>query len=199
MLRDLDFLEIGTSNFDTLIQEATDHTYGMSVEPIRYYLNSLPNKDNIEKVNVAIKGKNRDNTCFVYYVPENVIEENNLPSFLKGCNSINEYHLQHNLLNVQHLVVKEEIRQLSIDNLLKEYNIRKINYLKIDTEGNDCYILLDLYEYLLTKDKEFYPNRILFESNDLTPRDVIINVIEKYKNLGYHIESSHMDTVLVIA
>jgi hypothetical protein len=101
MYKDLDFLEIGTSDFDTLLQSAPDELIGMSVEPIKKYLDNLPAKANVTKVNAAIKAKNRDETCQVYYITDNVIDDHSLPSFLKGCNSINEYNLQHNLLNIQ--------------------------------------------------------------------------------------------------
>jgi len=30
-----DFVEIGTSDFDTLIEQATDTTRGISIEPVR--------------------------------------------------------------------------------------------------------------------------------------------------------------------
>ena len=38
---DYDFIEIGTSDFQTLIEEASDEAIGLSVEPISYYLNKL--------------------------------------------------------------------------------------------------------------------------------------------------------------
>lgn len=41
---DLDFIEIGTSNFDTLIQTCSDDAFGISIEPLNFYLNDLPNK-----------------------------------------------------------------------------------------------------------------------------------------------------------
>lgn len=198
MVKDLDFLEIGTSNFDTLIEQATDDTVGMSVEPIRHYLESLPEKANVTKVNAAIKAGSREDTCLVYYIPEDVIAKNNLPSFMKGCNAINCYHLQHSLFNVEELVVKEEIEQISIVDLLKKHNIRKIKFLKIDTEGGDGYILLDLYEYLKDVDKVFYPDRILFESNSLVSPSLVDEVVDKYNTLGYIVESRNLDTVLVL-
>ena len=44
---DYDFIEIGTSDFQTLIEEASDEAIGLSVEPISYYLNKLPNPKNV--------------------------------------------------------------------------------------------------------------------------------------------------------
>ena len=45
------FIEIGTSNFDTLAQRATDEHVGLSVEPVKEYLEELPKKKHITKVN----------------------------------------------------------------------------------------------------------------------------------------------------
>ena len=45
-----DFIEVGTSDFHTLIQECSDESVGLSVEPISKYLDRLPNKPNVSKV-----------------------------------------------------------------------------------------------------------------------------------------------------
>ena len=51
---DLDFVEIGTCNFETLIQECASDAKGISIEPISDYLNQLPDKENV-KNNKEIK------------------------------------------------------------------------------------------------------------------------------------------------
>ena len=45
-----DFIEIGTSDFDTLL-ETTTNKIGISIEPLKFYLDSLPNNDKVIKVN----------------------------------------------------------------------------------------------------------------------------------------------------
>jgi hypothetical protein len=40
-----DFIEIGTSDFETLLQESSG--VGLSIEPLKFYLDNLPNKDNV--------------------------------------------------------------------------------------------------------------------------------------------------------
>ena len=76
-LIDYDFIEIGTSNFDTLIQSADDNTKGISVDAVKYYIDSLPNKLNVKKINVAIS--NINSFLDVYYIPEKTIEYHKLP------------------------------------------------------------------------------------------------------------------------
>ena len=84
----LDFLEIGTCNFGTLIQKATNETKGISVEPLAYYLDQLPNKKNVIKLNYAVSFSNDESDIDIYFIPEHVIKENKLDPSIKSCNSI---------------------------------------------------------------------------------------------------------------
>ena len=190
------FVEIGTSNFDTLIEQASDETIGISIEPVKYYLNQLPDKPNVKKLNYAISAEEELEIARVYYVPEDIIKNKNLPDWLKGCNSINDFHLQHNILNVKKYVDCIPVINMPIKMLFKLYEITELDYLKIDTEGYDVYILQSLFEYLQTVTKLSYPKKILFESNILTDPDKIKLTIENYKTLGYQLIFSHHETLL---
>ena len=195
-LMDLDFLEIGTSNFDTLIQ-SSQNEIGMSVEPITHYLNALPNKPNVIKVNVAITSNKTDDFVDVYYIPENVIDTVGLHPCLKGCNSIGNYHGLH-WDSVKQYVQIDKVPLMDIDELLIQYNVRKIKYLKIDTEGHDCIILSGLFEYLKTKSREYYPETILFESNEWTSSIMVDETIRIAKTCGYEIQSRDNDNTVLI-
>jgi len=85
-----DFIEVGTSDFHTLIEEATDSTIGLCVEPLDYQLNNLPNKKNVVKLNAALS--NKIGTVNLYYIDDEKIYENNLPFWVRGCNSVNKPH-----------------------------------------------------------------------------------------------------------
>ena len=196
----LDFLEIGTSNFRTLIEQADDSTIGISVEPLAYYLNQLPNRENVIKENVAIAFNNIEEYIEIYYIPEDTIKEKNLPVWLKGCNSLGKYHPKHEELGITNFVKVERVLQIPISKLLEKYNITSINFLKIDTEGGDCDILLHLKKYLDIKDRSLYPKRIQFETNFLTPNEKINEVLELYKGLGYiKGKKKKTDTVLILS
>ena len=78
-LLNYDFIEIGTSNFDTLIQSSDDETLGISVDAVKYYIDNLPDKLNVKKINVGISDVNQ--VLDVYYIPENIINENKLPQW----------------------------------------------------------------------------------------------------------------------
>jgi len=195
----LDFLEIGTSNFRTIIETADNDVIGISVEPLSYYLDQLPNPKNVIKENVAIAFDNTEKYIEIYYIPENVIEEQRLPEWLKGCNSLSNYHPKHIELGVTELVKIERILQIPIAKLLEKHNIKTIEFLKIDTEGGDCDILLNLEIYLKNKDKTFYPKKIQFETNFLTPLDKLEKVLNAYQLLGYvKGKKKKTDTVLIL-
>jgi hypothetical protein len=193
---DIDFLEIGTSNFDTLIQTCDDSETGISVDAIKYYLDCLPNKPNIKKIHTAITSDRTSDSIDIYYIPEDIIISNNLYDWFKGCNTIGDFHPLHKSHNITHLVKIEKAPLVNIDEFLTDNNIRKIKYLKIDTEGHDCVILNGLFNYLQTKSKEYYPDNILFESNTNISDQEITNTIYHGIDIGYTLISRGYDTIL---
>ena len=192
-----DFIEIGTSNFDTLIQTAIDTAIGLSIEPIKHYLDCLPNKPKVKKLNVAVSRDNTHGVLDVYYVPEDVIVAKGLPDWLKGCNSIGDYHFQHKKLNVTDLVVKQSVLMVPIADIFIEHDVTELYYLKIDTEGSDSEIMLHLYDYLKTEPSTKYPKKILFESNELSDMNQVDLVKSKFAELGYKVAYAGYDTILV--
>jgi hypothetical protein len=195
-LQPFEFIEIGTSNFDTLLENATDDIIGLSVEPIKYYLDCLPDKQGVIKSNYAIS--NYSGTLDIYYIPETVIDDNKLDNWWKGCNSVNNYHPLHIKHNLTHLCNKDTVNVITPITLFFNYKIKNVNYLKVDTEGHDCTILQSLFEYLQYMSKTFYPKKIQFESNEHTKTTDIDNIINIYNQLGYKLISRGYDTILHI-
>jgi len=194
------FIEIGTSNFRTLIQKANDNTVGISVEPISYYLNQLPNKKNIIKENVAISFENIEQDVKIFYVPENIIIEKGMPRWMKGCNSLHNYHRNHLSSKIKKYVVQEIVKEIPISKLLIKYNVTSLDHLKIDTEGGDCDILFHLFNYIKHKPKSLYPKKITFETNSLTDKTKLKNITKIYNDFGYEIQSKNKsDTVIVFS
>jgi hypothetical protein len=191
-----DFVEIGTSNFETFIELANDNTIGLSVEPLKYYLDKLPNKKNVKKLNCAISRNNKHEQLEIYYIPESVIVEKKLSWWLKGCNTVNSYHPLHKKLNITHLVNRELISCVPIGYLFDLHNITELDYLKIDTEGSDCDILLHFFEYLKHKKINNYPKTIKFESNENALLEKLQLVKSNFISLGYQITNDHNDTTM---
>lgn len=195
-LIDYDFIEIGTSNFDTLIESADDNIYGISVDAVKYYIDNLPDKLNCKKLNVGIS--NINSTLDVYYIPENIIEQNKLQNWFKGCNCINNYHPLHISHNVSHLCKIDKVKVITTYELFYQNNVRNVKYLKIDTEGHDTIILKSLFFYIKFLPKIFYPNKILFETNENSNSKEVDEIIQLYCSVGYKLESRGYDSVLVI-
>jgi hypothetical protein len=194
-----DFIEIGTSDFDTLIQKADNNTKGLSIEPIKYYLDRLPTKKNCIKENVAISDYNGIIT--IYYVPTDNIIKYNLPKWVRGCNSVNNIHkgvealLLKQKLDPTSIFVNDNVVVCELSTIIDKYNINGIYYLKIDTEGHDTIILNN---YLDTLDSLFkLPHKILFESNKLTNAKDINDIINRLILFGYELVYSNSSDTLV--
>jgi hypothetical protein len=193
-----DFVEIGTSNFATLIESATDATVGLSIEPIRSYLDQLPNRPGVKKLNCAVSRTNQNEMLEVYYVTEADIIKHQLPDWLRGCNAVGEYHFQHTALEIEHLVQKQLVPCVPIGHVFDQNDISELAFLKIDTEGSDCAIMLHLSEYLKTQPVTRYPKKIMFESNELAVPAQIEQVKKKFVALGYRITLAGYDTIVEI-
>lgn len=194
-LKNYDFIEIGTSNFDTLIEKATDNTFGISIDAVRHYIDCLPNKKNVKKITVGIS--NKSGMLDVYYIPENVIEEYKLPSWFKGCNCIGSYHPLHIKHNVTNLCKIDKVKVIPVYELFYKNNVHEVEFLKIDTEGHDCVILKCLFNYIRYLPPNFYPKQILFESNEHTKKEDVDEIIELYASLGYKVKNRGYDTCII--
>jgi len=69
-----DFIEIGTSNFDTLIENSNETTVGISIEPLKVYLDQLPNLTNVIKINCAISLTGSTDPIDFYYIDPKQIQ-----------------------------------------------------------------------------------------------------------------------------
>ena len=196
-MKDLDFIEIGTSNFDTLVQTCEDDSVGICVEPIKHYLDQLPNKKNILKVNVAITGDLvHDKKIKIYYIPEDIIVKERLHRLIRGCNKIGDYHPLHIKNKLTHLVKIDDVELVNIGEFLKNNKIRKIKHLRIDTEGHDVNIMKGLYNYICNLPEEFHPFEIKFETNSNTTNKEVDEVIELYSTLNYGVVFRKLDTLI---
>jgi hypothetical protein len=181
-----DFIEIGTSDFDTEI-EKNDNKVGISVEPIKYYLDRLPNKEKCIKLNLGIS--NYNGKCIVNYLSEETIRKYNFPGWVRGCNSINSYHktvttLCNNIgIDIEKISEKDSVDIKTLYTFMLELSITGVYYLKIDTEGHDVIILKKFYEEI--QDNMYLPHVILFESNVLSTNESINDIITSFRNIGY--------------
>ncbi len=196
-LCDYDFIEIGTSSFNTLAEQMKESDKGLSVEPLLEYLDKIP-ESNTTKVNCAITSNKISDSIEIHFIPESVIIKHNLPLWLRGCNSIGKPHLLHEKHGLQKFVSKKKVPLMNIDDFLLGNNVHRVKFLKIDTEGHDLIILKGLFEWLKYLPITFYPLKIQFESNEHYTEVEITNLIAESKLFKYEVESTGHDTILCL-
>jgi FkbM family methyltransferase len=187
------FVEIGTADFDTLIETCPDSHVGLSIDPLQCYLDRLPHKPHVRKVCAAVSDK--DGESHVYFVPFDRLQELKLPAWTRGCNSMGAPHptvvrtLLDRGLDPEAVIHKSPVAVVSFPTLVRTYGIQSIQFLKIDTEGHDCTIL-DSYMHALSAGLLPAVPRIQFESNSLTPRSAVEATLLRLAAFGYVVVAS---------
>lgn len=196
-----DYIEIGTSDFDTEIEKATEDTVGLTIEPLKHYLDKLPNKPKCIKINSAIS--TYDGHIDMYSIHPDVIEKYNFPFWVKGLNSINHYHPQalyyvKNLnLNKDEIFSIDKVEVMQFKTLINKYHITGCQYLKVDTEGHDHVILNNYLDLINNYNQNLLADKILFESNFLSDNNEITKLIQRFSKFGYQIlHQTPEDTLL---
>lgn len=191
-----DFIEIGTSDFRTIVESCSTSAVGICVEPIGSYLERLPSKPNVKKVQAAIS--DFDGEMEIYYIPLEVIQKHRLPNWVRGCNSVNKPHpTVFNMLgekNYYNLCTIEKVPVMSFNTFVDTYDIEEIKTLQVDTEGHDGTILLN-YLDLCEKLPNLYANSIKFENNVLADKEKVAQVLDRVKGL-YKVQNLPDDILL---
>lgn len=213
----LDFLEIGSCDFNTLAETITDDQYGMVIEPLTPYLSNLPNHKNLTKVNAAVLFDLGEISVF-YIKPEN-IEKYGLHEFMRGCNRVGQPHDLHvnyfetieeidkwhsfwkrpgapvgRDLVKEGIVSEVKVPTVTIQKLIDDYNIKGIKFLKLDTEGLDPDILHSYLDTIWNDTNFRLPEKILFETNcHNSPRNVS-SVIQRLVSIGYKVEVGEVNS-----
>ncbi len=186
-MTDYKYIEIGTCDFSTLMKKYPDDK-GLSVEPIKKYLDNLPNYDNNTKVNVAIS--NTNGLVKFYKLKDEYIDNpDKVPKHDRGMSSLEIAN--NSTKRLQGRARKErfelvEVPAMTVEKLLSDYNITSVEHFKVDTEGFDCEIIKQLLETSLR------PQHIKFEIGHSKQEDVTM-----IKNLliesGYNITKEGWD------
>jgi glycosyltransferase involved in cell wall biosynthesis len=177
---DYDFIEIGTSDFDTEIQCA-GLKRGISIEPVKRYLDALPNPPYVTKIHGAVS--NRSGTIDVYSVSPEDIQKYNLPDWIRGCNTVNAPHMCVAGKVPDEIIIKDNVPVYTFNDIINMCHVRSCKYLKIDTEGHDV-IILNSYLDCVSRRFPLIP-KIMFEDNGGCKKEDVEAVLEKLKGYGY--------------
>lgn len=158
-----DFIEIGTCDFVTLLQSCKDEERGLSIEAIPEYLNNLPDRPNVEKLNAVVSDSSGFDVLFT--LPEKKVNDYNLPNWLKACSRLGSPHpyvlRELGERNLQHLYEEIQVRTITIGEIIEEYSITEIGIFKTDLEGIDIDIINSLLDY-----GKVLPDKITFEYSE---------------------------------
>jgi hypothetical protein len=201
----LDFIEVGTADFNTIIESCHDDAKGISIEPLEFYLDNLPNKPFVKKLAAALVPQPISSIDTYYIEPELIDKpELKLYGFMKGCNSVgkpHDYHLKYtesstgyedeyticrNLIE-EGLVTIKRVPAITYYQLMEIYNIEFVNQIKLDTEGQDSALLNSILDYYQTSGKKL-PNIIEFETNIHNNQEDLIQVGLRLISLNYKLQ-----------
>ena len=178
-----DYIEIGTSCFDYICGK-TPNMIGISVEPVGFYLDMLPDVGGNIKVQAAIS--DRDGECEIYYIHPDTIRELKLPNYVKGCNSIDKQHPTIKKLlgdRYSEVCTVERVECITWLTFVGRYNVSDVDIVKIDTEGHDYNILTGVYKGC--EELQLFPKIINFEYNLLSNKGDMEAIIAKFVKCGY--------------
>ena len=168
---------VGNTSNDPIFNIVDKDTKLILVEPVPFLFKQL--KNNYNK-----KFYNNHNIIFINKAVSNFIGEiemtipsekndfSKLPFWASQIASVNKDHALGHIRNL--LVEKITVKTTTINEIVKEYNIREIDLLHTDTEGHDYTILMN-YNF------EIKPKQIMFEHKHM---DGLSKVGIKYNELS---------------
>ena len=150
-----DYVEIGTCDFEIGSGSIENNKKYLLVEPLKNYLDNIPDNINITKINAAVG--NEKTELKIYYINEENINKYNLPFWVRGCNKIGEKHptvlklLQELNIDDTNIFSEKTVPVITFKDIIEEYKVDHIVNLKIDTEGWDHLIFKDVIKFIINK------------------------------------------------
>ena len=150
----MDYVDIGTSDFETSLDVWHPGCRILLVEPLQHYLCALGQQPGVYKMCAAISDS--PGQCEMFHIPQDIIAAAGLPNWVKGCNRISEPHptvvklLQAQGLP-QSLIQQQSAVVLTFHQLCEIYSITQSHRVKIDTEGHDHVILKQVIDRIEQK------------------------------------------------
>jgi FkbM family methyltransferase len=181
---------IGNTSNDFLYNNINSNFKYIMIEPVPYLFNQLKENyksyNNITFLNIAIS--NYDGFIDLY-VPSEMNDFKKLVNWTNQLACTNKDHIK--TFVPECIVDKINVECKTLNTIIKEYNIKEIEYLYTDTEGHDYDILMDL-DLLLIR-----PKNIIFENKhmdgpklsfDINNAQRYFNLLNHFNEFGYDIE-----------
>ncbi len=189
------FIQVGAHDgvrFDDLYQKVThQNTHGIVIEPLeKYYRRLVMNYEdypNITPLNIALHPTEKE--LEIHHVDFNKIEL--LEPWSGGLGSVHENHHKKTKIPEEHMT-KSIVKSMSFLQILKDYNVSKIDLIQIDVEGFD-FEILKMIDF-----KRIKPKLIKYEYVNLDDKEKQSS-IEYLKKNGYKIYIEKNDAIGVLS
>lgn len=190
------FIEIGTSDFDTLIPLAKKGWKGIFVEPVTYLIDNLEKIDGCIYENAAITSYNGDITINYDPKPEHQWQrgvgyvtrnEDGFMPLVSEASSPSNHFWDNKFSNI----TKDTVPCMTLDALIDKHNVKRIDFLKIDIEGME-HVILDTYSWKVK------PNLIKVEIIHWRKR-ILEHIQTKLAALGYLVYKEESDWYCILA
>lgn len=188
------YLEIGTSDFDTLSDKFSgrDNWRGVSVEAVPEYFDRIRKLDKNAYINAVCSVDSAEPVNF-HYVPSEVISKHGLPNWLRGCGSIS-VEIQPSLQAYRQFVRTQVLPRVHVRSIVEHEHLkdsvtgaRRIDLLKTDTEGYDYTLLNGILDLV-------HPTNVIFETRFMA-RDQFMALNARLRSLGYSYRGRDGDSV----
>lgn len=148
------FIEIGSSNYDTLFNLCENGWTGVMVEPLKPVFDQLPTHENLQLLNVAIAESEGERLLYV------VESANDWSSLLYDHHKKIDHKSQSNTVTVQ---------SITFDQLIERCKFPIVDFLKIDAEGYDATIIktIDLNKYAIQRIQFEHRHMSVYTWNEL--------------------------------
>jgi len=167
---------IGNTINDPIYKDIDQTTTLILVEPVPYIFKQL--KENYKKKNIKnIYFINKAVSNFIGHIELTTPSEKNdftkLPFWASQLSSTRNDHISSINPNVKIITEKIIVETTTLDQIIKDYNLKEIELLHTDTEGHDYEILMN-YSFIVK------PKKILFEHCHM---DGFYKIGERYESL----------------
>ena len=172
----MNYIEIGTNEYGTLLENDYFTGWGIVVEPVLKYFKKLPRKENVQYLNCALTPFTDGTIDF--YEPIDSPQ----PEWVKSCGSVYPDHKTLKELGIKNQTFLSKVNAMSLDSLYKLIPAGPVHMLKIDTEGSD-FGILNNWNFA-----KYKPMHLQFESKlmDKNQMQLVTNILSGH---GYVISA----------
>lgn len=192
------FIEIGSGKFSEYMNYANEQTKGILVEPNQEYLNSLPNKQGVQKVLGVVTDNDSVTSVDVYSIPEQIMSEYSLDPFLKTLHGIGAVHQDHINWQVDYLVEKVSVPTMTLAKIFQDYMVEGVLVLKVAAASFNTEIIDHFENWLKLQNSSVFPRKIQFVNESSQKQTLVDSVLSKYQQLGYTIYSQQPEKIELV-